>query len=183
MDGVAYRTRARCRQEPAHPVSNTDSLNVEQRASGRRRLRKAALSNSHEINKSSALSSDSEQDGSVSSTGVKFQEDDAKKRGTGLRARRHIVVSSPSTCTTSDDSDVVIVGEFQSDERDVVINEPHSKRHCPSAIPHQNPPNEAAEHDLGDDEELRIVGMVGQVRHKKADIGCLSSLTPDVVCP
>ncbi|GIL83979.1 hypothetical protein Vretifemale_12709 [Volvox reticuliferus] len=176
MDAVAYRTRARCRvtvQEPAqrrYCVKRHQEKQSENQR--RRRLRKAVASESqHEELNNNFLSQEAgnDQDDSVASNEARAPEMDSQEAG-GARKRKCRVLSSPTTSSLSadsairpspDDSDVVIVGEFQSKDRGLVTASDHLTR-APTSVKAEAPTH-AADDDLGEDEELRIVGMVGQV--------------------
>ncbi|GIM06712.1 hypothetical protein Vretimale_10945 [Volvox reticuliferus] len=175
MDAVAYRTRARCRvtvQEPAqrrYCVKRHQEKQSENQR--RRRLRKAVASESqHEELNNNFLSQEAgnDQDDSVASNEARAPEMDSQEAG-GARKRKCRVLSSPTTSSLSadsairpspDDSDVVIVGEFQSKDRGLVTASDHLTR-APTSVKAEAPTH-AADDDLGEDEELRIVGMVGQ---------------------
>ncbi|GIL56347.1 hypothetical protein Vafri_11728 [Volvox africanus] len=183
MDPVAYRTRARCRETLPKPARrhycskpHQDKQNESQ---GRRRLRKAVASDSqHEElnNRLLALEGCNDQDDSVASNEARAPGMESQKEAGSARKRKRRVLSSPTTSSADskaspsfDDSDVVIVGEFQSNDRDVVVSEPAGDAGLGRASCSVNPKpvttaaaTQASGDDLGEDEELRIVGMVGQ---------------------
>ncbi|EFJ47948.1 hypothetical protein VOLCADRAFT_91455 [Volvox carteri f. nagariensis] len=174
MDAIAFRTRARFK-EPASQACDKKlqaATLISQRS--RRRLRRTVASESqHEHlnnNNSPAPTSDDEQNDSVASNEIRSPDGGGQGKPAGSRNRRRCVVSPPTTSASSDDSDVVIVGEFQSNDRDGAASQQQAKRPCirqpsPKIAVNKPPLSDKPEDgdDLESDEELRIVGMVGQV--------------------